>query len=207
MDDQQLVSVIGRCQKGDRAAFEWIVNAFGGSIFAFLLRMVGRRDLAEDLLQDVFVRMIGSIGRYDHRDRFAAWLFRIAANLVRDHVRKIRRRGQTFSGDSTDGDHEATLSVLPAEEPAAAERLAADEDRRRLHWALGQLSEEYRQVVLLRHYSQLSFKEIAEILGCPLGTALARMHRGLARLRALMGAPQRPKTNGPQEREPQKTKP
>jgi RNA polymerase sigma-70 factor (ECF subfamily) len=188
MDELKLAQVVRQCQKGDTAAFAWIVDAFGEAVLAFLLRMTRRRDVAEDLLQDTFVRAIGSIGRYDHRDRFAAWLFRIAANLARDHVRKARRRGVTFSGEAADDDErEPVLSRLPAAESGPDERLIGTEDRRRLYWALEQLSDEYRVVVLLRHYSALSFKEIAAVLGCPLGTALARMHRGLARLRKLMG--------------------
>ncbi len=187
MDDQKLAMVVERCQKGDTSAFEWIVEAFGPRIFSFLLRMVRHRELAEDLTQDTFVRALSSINRYDHRDRLSSWLFRIATNLVRDHVRKIQRRGPTISGDSVDAEQGAVLAILPAETGAADERLSGAEDRRLLHAALAELTPEYREVIVLRHYSGLSFKEIAAILDCPLGTALARMHRGLAKLRSLMG--------------------
>lgn len=187
MDDQKLAKIVERCQKGDASAFEWIVRDFGPRIFSFLLRMVRHRELAEDLTQDTFVRALSSINRYDHRDRLSSWLFRIAMNLVRDHVRKIQRRGPTISGDSVDGEQGAVLAILPAETAAADERLSGAEDRRLLHAAMAELTPEYREVIVLRHYSGLSFKEIAAILDCPLGTALARMHRGLAKLRQLMG--------------------
>jgi RNA polymerase sigma-70 factor (ECF subfamily) len=193
MDEEALAEVIGRSQQGDPAALDQLVALYADRVFGFLFRMTGSRPDAEDLMQEVFVRVVGGIGSYEHGGRFEAWLFRIAANLVRDRVRRARRGPSQYTGvgrgSGNDGD-EASASLLDevpgGDEPSDAAAMRREEVDA-LNSALAKLSEAEREVIMLRHFSQLSFKEIAEATGSPLGTALARAHRGLAHLREIMG--------------------
>lgn len=194
MDDSALAGLIQAAQEGDSASFDRLIEQFSDRIFGFLFRMTGARQDAEDLMQETFVRVVRTIRSYQHDGRFEAWLFRIAANLARDRLRRIRRTPKVvrdLAGAGGGGEEEAPLTptewAAGAHEPADA-ALIRLEDRDALNAALAALPDGEREVVMLRHFSQLSFKDIAEALGCPLGTALARAHRGLARLRELMNA-------------------
>jgi RNA polymerase sigma-70 factor (ECF subfamily) len=180
MEADPLANLIERAQARDPGAFDALVEQYSSRLYGYLYRLVGSRTEAEDLLQEVFVRLVKTIGKYRHDGRFDGWLFRIATNLVRDRVRRSRSR-------PAGGDAEVLRDLAadgPASDPAARVRLA--EERDRLQWALEQLSPAEREVVMLRHFTELSFKEIAEMMGTPVGTALARAHRGLAHLRELM---------------------
>ena len=194
MDDSVLAELIQEAKSGDSASFDRLVDQFAARIFGFLFRMTGSRQDAEDLMQDAFVRVVRTIASYQHEGRFEAWLFRIAANLARDRVRRIRRIPKTVGGFSRLSDEEGeaaqpTLVELAAgvDEPADA-ALVREEEIDALSTALALLPDGEREVLMLRHFSELSFSEIAEALECPLGTALARAHRGVSHLRELMGA-------------------
>lgn len=186
MDSAQIADLVARAQRGDAAAFDALVVAYSPRLYGYFYRLTGARHDAEDLLQEVFVRLVRNIGVYEHEGRFDAWLFRMATNLVRDRVR--RGRASRAAGLEPAGGRGAeVLDDEPdhgAADPAEAVHRAEQVDL--LQRAIGQLSEAEREVVLLRHFSQLSFRQIAEAMGTPLGTALARAHRGLARLRELM---------------------
>src|SRR5262245_20722247 len=104
MDGEALTAAISRAQKGDSAAAEWIVDQFSGRVFGFFYRTTGSRAEAEDLMQDVFVRVVRMIGSYQHDGRFEAWLFRIAANLGRDRARKAKRSPRFVSAGGEAGD-------------------------------------------------------------------------------------------------------
>lgn len=189
MDDAALAEAIRGAQGGDAAAFERLVDAYTHRIAGFFHRLTGSRHDAEDLAQEVFVRVVRMIGSYEHTGRFEAWIFRIAANLARDRVRLAKRNASPASlgcdGGTEDGGAWSGEVIDPSSEPAD-ERLIRGEARDALNAALARLPDAEREVVLLRHFSQMSFKEIAELMQTPLGTALARAHRGLARLRRMM---------------------
>jgi RNA polymerase sigma-70 factor (ECF subfamily) len=184
MNADELADWIRRAQAGDAAAFDALIECYSARLYGYLYRLTGSRHDAEDLLQDVFLRVVKMIGRYEHDGRFEAWIFRIATNLVRDRVRRVRATPVVATGES---DNEL-LGEMPASagthDPSLPMQLAEDTDR--LQRALARLSAPEREVIMLRHFSDLSFKDIAELMGTPLGTALARAHRGLARLRQLM---------------------
>src|SRR5262245_33368522 len=91
MDGEALADCIRRAQRGDAAAFDLLLELYAGRLFGFLYRLTGSRPDAEDLMQEVFVRLVRTIGAYAHDGRFEAWLFRIASNLVRDRVRRAMR--------------------------------------------------------------------------------------------------------------------
>lgn len=189
MSDPALGELIRGAQRGDAVAFDRLVEAFAHRLSGFIYRMTGRREGVEDLVQEVFVRVVRMIGAYQHDGRFEAWIFRIAANLVRDRLRRTKRAPRLVDVGSLGGGEEVEAGGLDRlegpSEPADA-RLVRDEAIDALNDALARLPEAEREVVLLRHFSQMSFREIAVLMGTPIGTALARGHRGLARLRELM---------------------
>ncbi|MFN0137369.1 MAG: RNA polymerase sigma factor [Phycisphaerae bacterium] len=188
MDSVGLDALLLKARRRDPAALAAIVEAYSRRVFGLLFRLTGSRDTAEDLTQETFLRLVRTIEEYQHDGRFEAWLFRIASNLVRDQARQRKRRGPTMALDAPDEDGEsAAANVADAglNEPAAA--TVDREDERRLLACIEELPESDREILLLRHYSQLSFREIAEMLNIPLGTALARAHRAVQKLREGMG--------------------
>lgn len=182
MEPAGLDGLLQRARQRDPQALQTLFDLYHRRVFGLLYRLTGSRDSAEDLLQETFLRLVRHIGNYDHAGRFEAWLFRIAANLARDHARKHRRRGPTASLDAESDGH-GPLDRLAAEPSDPADGLLAEEQKQRLAELLEQLSPADREILMLRHYGELSFQEIAELLGIPLGTALARAHRALKRLR------------------------
>lgn len=190
MEQGRLETLLARARRSDPDALGAIVEAYSRRVYGLLYRLTRSRDAADDLVQETFLRMVRTIVRYEDSGKFEAWLFRIAANLARDHARRGRRRGSVASLDGKlDADVTDQLLSVSAREPP--EPAADDEESRRLERCLDRLSPQDREVLLLRHFSELSFKEIAEILGVPLGTALARAHRALERLRNEMCQEQR----------------
>ena len=188
MDEAALAEAIRGAQQGNATSFDGLVDAYAPRLFGFLFRLTGSRQESEDLLQEVFLRLVRTIEAYTHDGRFDAWLFRIAANLVRDRVRKTKRSAKFVSGsaDSNEDGNGSLIESIESDEPDGGRRLEMTEEVEALNRALAQLPEAEREVVVLRHFSQMSFKEIAEATEVPLGTALARGHRGLAKLRKLM---------------------
>ncbi len=186
-----LSQVIRRAQQLDASAFESLVDAYSPRLHGFLYRLTGRPDDTEELVQEVFVRLVRMLPQYEHDGRFEAWLFRIATNLARDRIRRITRAPDISSlDDARDQRDERSawerLGDLSGPSPTEAVELAEDVDR--LQRCLAKLSQPEREVILLRHYARMSFAQIAEAMGTPLGTALARAHRGLAKLRQWMEA-------------------
>ncbi len=194
MDDAALADVIHQAQRGDAEAFDRLVDAYAHRITGFLYRMTGSRQDAEDLVQEVFLRLVRTIAAYQHDGRFEAWLFRIAANLARDRVRRAKRTpkfvaAKTGGAAEADGaDETGSLDRIEGSSEPADANMERGEQIEALHAALAMLPETEREVMMLRHFSQMSFKEISEMAGMPLGTALARAHRGLRRLREIMTA-------------------
>lgn len=211
MGDEAIADSIRLAQRGDPAAYERLVDRFGGRVYGFLYRMTGSRQDAEDLLQEVFVRVVRTIADYQHDGRFEAWLFRIAANLVRDRIRRIKRAPKIISDAAvSSGSEEETGGSSPggmgASTGPASAALESREDLEALNAALATLPEPEREVIMLRHFSELSFKDIAIALNCPLGTALARAHRGLGHLRNLMQSADHSAADGAAERISNKTR-
>jgi RNA polymerase sigma-70 factor (ECF subfamily) len=182
-----LDELLDRARRREAAALEELVERYSPRVYALLLRLTGSRDVADDFLQETFLRVVRTIEAYEHVGRFEAWLFRIAANLARDYARQRRRVGPVASLTPTETDSAPAVAIDPEVPAAACERMESQERSAQLASALARLPEADREILLLRHYSELSFREIAELLGVPLGTALARAHRALQKLRAQMG--------------------
>jgi len=187
MDQQELQATISAAQAGRGEAYRALLEAYWPRLYGYFLRAVGNHHDAEDLLGEMALKLVRQLKSYDDRGRFDPWLFRIAANMVRDRIRRIKVRPRTgsLSADGRDGRSLADRlpgNDLPADGPMALAEMSAE-----LNAALEKLDATTRQMVLLRHFGAMSFKELASMFDCPIGTALAKVHRGLAALRRLMG--------------------
>ena len=188
-DTQDPDPIIRRAQQRDPKAFDELVDLYSSRLFGLLYRMSGSRHEAEDLLQEVFLRVVRTIDLYKHQGRFESWLMRIAANLARDNIRRKSIRKKNIESAGPDGNDDR-IDNQPAATPPPDRPMDTAEQVDRLNEALARLSDGEREVIMLRHFSDMSFNEIAHTLEIPLGTALARAHRGLARLRTLMAESQ-----------------
>lgn len=174
-----LDELIRGCQRRDPSAFDRLVDLYSTRLYGFMCKFTGNREDAQDLTQEVFVRVVRTIGTYEHTDRFESWLFRIAANLGRDRLRRLRAAPRMEPWVDKPEEIEPQVRRGP-------NAMEGAEAAQRMQECLAKLPEAEREVVLLRFYSEMSFAEIAELMGTPLGTALARAHRGLGKLRGWM---------------------
>ena len=192
METADLTILVRRAQEHEPAAFDALVDLYADRLFGFLYRLTGSRPDAEDLLQELFVRVVRMLPKYQHTGSFEGWLFRIATNLARDWIRRARRTPPTvrLSGEQDGGEQGRDLSwdrVADLSGSAPDYRMDLTEQADALQQALAQLPTAEREVVMLRHFSEMSYAGIAKAMGTPLGTALARGHRGLGKLREIMG--------------------
>src|SRR5207249_117931 len=171
----------------DLHAFGLLVERWRKRIYNLCFRMTGNVHTAEDLTQEVFVRIFDRRRSFDPSHRFSSWLWRIALNLCYDELRRLQRRHE-FSLDADDDTGEGTrtvrLEVIDPSTPHA--RVQQQEEAELVRAALLQLPEIYRTVLVLRHYENLKLREIAEVLEIPDGTVNSRMAEGLARLTKLL---------------------
>lgn len=187
MDKACLDELLRQARQRNPDALARLVAEYSPRVYGLLYRLTGTPEAAEDLLQETFLRVVRTIQEYEHGGKFEQWLFRIAANLARDRARQLKRRGPQRTLDDLDGDA-ATQGPAAASAPdQPAEMLLRREEGERLAAALARLAAPEREILLLRHFADLSFKEIAELLDVPLGTALARAHRALQRLKEQFG--------------------
>ena len=163
---------VERLRGRDPEALRELLDGIGPGVHAFLARFTGSRDDADDLLQEVVLRVLEGLPRYRHAGRFRAWVFAIAANAARD---RVRRR----SGEARVLDRQAA----PGDAPSADAAAVAREEVTRVEAAIARLPDVQREVFLLRVHTGLTFREIAGLLGCPLNTVLGRMHDAVERLR------------------------
>ncbi len=184
-------AIIERAQRLEPDAFDVIVDAYAGRLGGFFRRLLNCGGEAEDLAQEVFVRVVRKIPRYRDDGRFEAWLFRIATNLARDRIRERERRPRIVGLDeaalSGDGELQLARGRSDRSGESGPRRVDDAETQEAIEAAIQRLPQAEREVILLRHYGRLSFDEIAGMMGTPLGTALARAHRGLNKLREWVG--------------------
>ncbi|MBS3734847.1 MAG: sigma-70 family RNA polymerase sigma factor [Phycisphaerae bacterium] len=186
MEPHERREAIAAAKAGRADGYEALLAAYGQRIYGYFLRATGDVHDAEDLLSEWTLRLVRTLGRYDERGRLEPWLFRIAANLVRDRIRRRRVRPGAVSLTAADDGDGAPVDRLAANTAPVDADLEAAEAGDALQAAMETLDATTRQMILLRHYGQMSFREIAELYDCPLGTALARVHRGLKALRRVM---------------------
>ena len=186
MESEQVRAMIRAARMGDEAAYQEFLAAYGPRLYGYFFRATGSAHDSEDLLGEVMVRLLRRLGDYDECGRFEPWLFSIAANLVRDRIRRKKARPTMASLESADDDHASLGDALPGAAEPVDGAMMASENSDALAAAMETLDETSRQMVLLRHFSEMSFKEIAAVFECPLGTVLAKVHRALKALRAVM---------------------
>ncbi len=174
--------LVERCQKGDDAAWMKLIRTRTREVYRFCLHFTGREDEAEDLTQEIFLKVFRTIESYDPaQSSFSTWLNRVARNHLVDHYRRTRMERATSS-------LEDELSHLPPEhgEEQALQQLENRERREVLQWALEKLSPGLRQAVVLRDLQGLEYTEIAHLLRVSRGTIKSRIHRGRLELGRLL---------------------
>lgn len=186
MDIEQLRATVAAAQASDARAFAALLEAYGPRLYGYFFRATASHHDAEDLLGEMMLRLVKSLGAYDDRGRFEPWLFRIAANMVRDRIRRNKTSPPAISLSAEDDEGGSMIEQLPGRQRAAHADLLSAEASAELNQALGKLDPTTRQMILLRHFGDMSYKEIAGVFDCPLGTVLAKVHRGLKALRNLM---------------------
>jgi len=166
---------------GDPEALGALMERHKGPVYGYLLRLTARPDAADDLFQEVFLKLVKNPGAYNEREKFRAWLFTVARNAAMDYFRREGSRGEVpLEGtDGKPGPADFAASPEPGPEQAFYNKTLGE----RIDAALACLSSDQREVFYLRQYSELSFREIADMLGLPIGTVLARMSRAAALLR------------------------
>lgn len=177
MNDEPDAQLILDAQSGDRTAMTALLTPWNDRVFGFLLRALGNHADAEDSAQEVFIRVVKGLPRYEHRGQFRAWIFQIARNQAALTAGRRQRRG----------DRETAL------EPAGMAALTAEQeetpDYAPVRAAVAQLPDAEREVVRLRLDEDLKFREIAERTGAPLNTVLGRMRNAVHRLREMLSPP------------------
>ena len=168
---------------GNLEALEALVLRHKDKLYTSILFLVKDKYLAEDIFQDVFIRIIDTMrsGRYTEEGKFLPWAMRIAHNLCVDHFRKVKRTPAIKTSDDRD-----IFEVINFTEDGADQKMMKRQSYDRVRQMLDLLPDDQREVIILRHYADLSFKEIAALTNCSINTALGRMRYGLINLRKMM---------------------
>lgn len=168
---------------GNLEALEALVIRHKDKLYTSILFLVKDKYLAEDIFQDVFIRIIDTMrsGRYTEEGKFLPWAMRIAHNLCVDHFRKVKRTPTIRNSEDKD-----IFEVLNFTDDSAETAMMKRQSHNRVREMLERLPEDQREVIILRHYADMSFKEIAAATDCSINTALGRMRYGLINLRKLM---------------------
>ncbi len=181
LTDPELVSAF---KNGDAEALGALMARHQAALYGYLLRLTRSSAAADDIFQEVFLKLVRNPAAYGEREKFKAWLFTVARNAAMDHFRRESSRGEVPLEGTGEKAGPADFAVSPEPGPAeCAENKALGET---IAAALELLSPDQREVFYLRHYSGLSFREIAELLSLPIGTVLARMSRAAAQLRKIL---------------------
>jgi len=178
--DHELIHLF---RDGDLQALEALVIRHKDKLYTSILFLVKDKYLAEDIFQDVLIKIIDTIrgGRYTEEGKFLPWAMRIAHNLCVDHFRKVKRTPAIKTSDDRD-----IFEVINFTEDGADVKIMKRQSHDRVRRMLDLLPEDQREVIILRHYADLSFKEIASLTNCSINTALGRMRYGLINLRKMM---------------------
>jgi RNA polymerase sigma-70 factor (ECF subfamily) len=174
---QPIDQIIQRCVSGDQAAWEAIVRMYRRKVFNIAYTFVGTHDAAEDLTQDVFLKLFKSLDTFDRRANFQTWLISVSRNLCIDHYRSVRKERQTINRDLDAAD---LKPVSPTASPYA--QLEQRDRVAMVRKALERLAPTLRTAVVLRDIQELTYQEIAEQLRVPEGTVKSRINRGRAEL-------------------------
>ncbi|MBN1803837.1 MAG: RNA polymerase sigma factor [Sedimentisphaerales bacterium] len=173
-NSNDLAQLINGCKNGDSRCFSQVIDRYASRCYGYFYRLTGNKDLSDELLSELFVKLVEKISSYKGGS-FESWLFKIASNIFCDHLRSRQRRKKL----SVSHKEYVELRII---EPKKSDNEQVDI----LQMHLDRMDTDTRELIMLRFYSQLSFKEIAEMRSEPIGTTLAKIHRGLKKLRELM---------------------
>lgn len=177
--------VIKRAAKGDADAFEQLVLTYQTPIYNLCLRMIGNPEDAADLTQEAFIKAWKNLGGFQFESAFSTWLYRLASNTCLDHLRSVKRRPQvSLTAEDSDGETQTMDFPDPAPSPEAA--VIVKEEQELLARAMDALDEQQRQILTLRAVNELSYAEIAELLGIKEGTVKSRLARTRDALRKIL---------------------
>jgi RNA polymerase sigma-70 factor (ECF subfamily) len=168
---------------GNVSAFSELITKHKNKIYTSIYLLLKDKYLAEDIFQDVFVKVIDALtaGRYNEEGKFLPWVMRIAHNMCVDHFRKIKSSPSIKTSDNFD-----IFEVLNFSENTTEEKISRREKVDKIRTLIDKLPEEQRETLILRHYAELSFKEIAALTNCSINTALGRMRYGLLGIRKMI---------------------
>lgn len=184
LSDSELVALY---LKGDSKSFEALIQKHKNKIYAFILSKIRNRDLAEDIFQDTFIKVINSLqkGKYNEEGKFLPWVMRIANNLVIDYFRKSKKMRTIAPTDNFD-----IFDILQDGEKNIEDNLVNNQIHKDLRKLIEHLPENQKEVLKMRYYAELSFQEISESTGVSINTALGRMRYALINLRKLIDSHQ-----------------
>ncbi|MCD4734867.1 MAG: sigma-70 family RNA polymerase sigma factor [Bacteroidales bacterium] len=179
--DKELIS---RYLNGDHSSLEILIQRHQHRIFGYILMMVKNKELADDLFQDTFIKVINTLkgGTYNEEGKFLQWVMRIAHNLIIDYFRKSSRI-PVFETSREDFDIFETLNISDS---SIEDKLIKEQIHKDLRRLIELLPEEQKEVLYMRHYARMSFKDIADVTGVSINTALGRMRYALINLRKII---------------------
>jgi len=172
-----LARIVNGCKNGDAECFSQVVDMYASRCYGYFYRLTYNTDVSDELLSELFVKLVKKIGSYNGGS-FDGWLFKIANNLFHDYLRAKQRRKKMM---------EVLMTRREELEEVLESKRSEGEVADRLQVKLAGLDADTRELIMLRFYSQLSLKEIAHMRSEPIGTTLSKLHRGLKRLRELIG--------------------
>src|ERR1700726_38229 len=175
--DVSELDLVKRCQSGQTEAFDELVTRYRTRVFAMIYNMVHNEQDAWDLAQESFVKAWKSIKRFRGRSSFYTWIYRIVMNVTIDWLRKkqVKGAGAEFDDSIQLKEIEPASRTLPKADPLPHERMEQSEIRARIDSAIAQLSPEHRAVILMKEIEEMQYHEIAEALGCSIGTVMSRL--------------------------------
>jgi RNA polymerase sigma-70 factor (ECF subfamily) len=184
------VDYLARYREGEAQAFRQLVDAYRERMLQFFYRLCWDRDRAEDLVQELFLKLILGSKRYRPEGRMSTFVYRVATNLWIDHYRQQRPRPRFHSFDQVvlPGDDAPSTVDYAGAEPSPQQQLADGEERAALRRALERLTEPHRLVFELAVYQERPYGEISELLNIPVGTVKSRMHNAVNALKDLLGS-------------------
>ena len=166
---------------GDVGAFRVLIDRYHDALMRFLIRLMGGRAAAEDVFQDTFLQIHQSLGTFDPERRLKPWLFTIAANKARDALRRRQRRPTVSLSASVDAAQgRSFVDLMEIELPDVSESMERAELSERVQAAIDTLSPRLREILLLAYFQKMSYAQIAEVSGIPLGTVKSRLHSAVA---------------------------
>ncbi|NJL73873.1 MAG: sigma-70 family RNA polymerase sigma factor [Saprospiraceae bacterium] len=175
--------LINRYLEGDEQSFEVLLSRHQQKIYTSIYLFVKDQSLAEDIFQEVFIKVIDTLrrGKYNHEGKFLQWAMRISYNMCVDHFRRAKRRPQVTPTETFD-----IFDVLQISDENAEQTIIRSQTHDKIRKLVDMLPDEQREVVILRHYADMSFKEIAKLTRVSINTALGRMRYALINIRRLV---------------------